>query len=222
MYRIKFATHHRTGDAWCIYPMYDFAHGQSDSIEGITHSLCSLEFEVHRPLYEWYIEKLGIFPSKQREFARLNLNYTIMSKRKLLPLVEEGVVDGWDDPRMPTLSGLRRRGYSPESVREFCDRVGVAKRNNVIDVGLLEFALRDHLNATATRAMAVLRPIKMLVVNYPEDQVDMLPTVNNPENPNEGTRDIPFGRELYIEAEDFKVEGSTRSGSVWHRVGRSG
>ena len=220
MYRIKFATHHRTGDAWCIYPMYDFAHGQSDSIEGITHSLCSLEFEVHRPLYEWYIEKLGIFPSKQREFARLNLNYTIMSKRKLLRLVEEGVVDGWDDPRMPTLSGLRRRGYSPESVREFCDRVGVAKRNNVIDVGLLEFALRDHLNATATRAMAVLRPIKMVVVNYPEGQVDMLPTVNNPENPDEGTRDIPFGRELYIEAEDFKVEGVNKK---WFRLapGRS-
>ncbi|MGB1348703.1 MAG: glutamine--tRNA ligase, partial [Flavobacteriales bacterium] len=220
MYRIKFATHHRTGDAWCIYPMYDFAHGQSDSIEGITHSLCSLEFEVHRPLYEWYIEKLGIFPSKQREFARLNLNYTIMSKRKLLRLVEEGAVDGWDDPRMPTLSGLRRRGYSPESVREFCDRVGVAKRNNVIDVGLLEFALRDHLNATATRAMAVLRPIKLVVVNYPEGQVDMLPTVNNPENPDEGTRDIPFGRELYIEEEDFKVEGVNKK---WFRLapGRS-
>ena len=220
MYRIKFATHHRTGDAWCIYPMYDFAHGQSDSIEGITHSLCSLEFEVHRPLYEWYIKKLGIFPSKQREFARLNLNYTIMSKRKLLRLVEDGVVDGWNDPRMPTLSGLRRRGYSPESVREFCDRVGVAKRNNVIDVGLLEFALRDHLNATATRAMAVLRPIKMVVVNYPEGQVDMLPTVNNPENPDEGTRDIPFGRELYIEAEDFKVEGVNKK---WFRLapGRS-
>jgi len=220
MYRIKFATHHRTGDACCIYPMYDFAHGQSDSIEGITHSLCSLEFEVHRPLYEWYIEKLGIFPSKQREFARLNLNYTIMSKRKLLRLVEEGVVDGWDDPRMPTLSGLRRRGYSPESVREFCDRVGVAKRNNVIDVGLLEFALRDHLNATATRAMAVLRPIKMVVVNYPAGQVDMLPTVNNPENPDEGTRDIPFGRELFIEAEDFKVEGVNKK---WFRLapGRS-
>ena len=220
MYRIKFATHHRTGDAWCIYPMYDFAHGQSDSIEGITHSLCSLEFEVHRPLYEWYIEKLGIFSSKQREFARLNLNYTIMSKRKLLRLVEAGVVDGWDDPRMPTLRGLRRRGYSPESVREFCDRVGVAKRNNIIDVGLLEFALRDHLNATATRAMAVLRPVKMVVINYPEDQVDMLPTVNNPENPDEGTRDIPFGRELFIEAEDFKVEGVNKK---WFRLapGRS-
>ena len=170
MYRIKFAHHHRTGDDWCIYPMYDFAHGQSDSIEGITHSLCSLEFENHRPLYDWYIEHLGIFPSKQREFARLNLNHTIMSKRKLLRLVEEGVVDGWDDPRMPTLSGLRRRGYSPESIREFCNRVGVAKRNNVIDVGLLEFALRDHLNAVANRAMAVLRPVKLVVTNIQRDR----------------------------------------------------
>ena len=220
MYRIKFAHHHRTGDDWCIYPMYDFAHGQSDSIEGITHSLCSLEFENHRPLYDWYIEHLGIFPSKQREFARLNLNYTIMSKRKLLRLVEEGVVDGWDDPRMPTLSGLRRRGYSPESIREFCDRVGVAKRNNVIDVGLLEFALRSHLNATATRAMAVLRPIKLVVTNYPEGQTEWLPTENNPEDPSAGTRDMPFSRELYIEADDFKVEGVNKK---WFRLapGRS-
>ncbi|MGB1384129.1 MAG: glutamine--tRNA ligase/YqeY domain fusion protein [Flavobacteriales bacterium] len=220
MYRIKFAHHHRTGDAWCIYPMYDFAHGQSDSLEGITHSLCSLEFENHRPLYEWYIENLGIFPSKQREFARLNLNYTVMSKRKLLRLVEEGVVDGWDDPRMPTLSGLRRRGYSPESIREFCDRVGVAKRNNVIDVGLLEFSLRDHLNATATRAMAVLRPIKMVVTNYPEGQVEWLPTDNNPEDASAGTREVPFGRELYFEADDFKVEGVNKK---WFRLapGRS-
>ena len=220
MYRIKFAKHHRTGDAWCIYPMYDFAHGQSDSIERITHSLCSLEFENHRPLYDWYIEHLGIFPSKQREFARLNLNYTIMSKRKLLRLVEEGVVDGWDDPRMPTLSGLRRRGYSPESIREFCDRVGVAKRNNIIDVGLLEFALRDHLNATATRAMAVLRPLKMVVVNYPEGEVEWLPTVNNPEDDSAGTRDLPFGRELFIEQDDFKAEGVNKK---WFRLapGRS-
>ena len=220
MYRIKFAHHHRTGDDWCIYPMYDFAHGQSDSIEGITHSLCSLEFENHRPLYDWYIEHLGIFPSKQREFARLNLNYTIMSKRKLLRLVEEGVVDGWDDPRMPTLSGLRRRGYSPESIREFCDRVGVAKRNNVIDVGLLEFALRSHLNASATRAMAVLRPIKLVVTNYPEGQTEWLPTENNPEDPSAGTRDMPFSRELYIEADDFKVEGVNKK---WFRLapGRS-
>ena len=220
MYRIKFAHHHRTGDKWCIYPMYDFAHGQSDSIEGITHSLCSLEFENHRPLYDWYIQELGIFPSKQREFARLNLNYTIMSKRKLLRLVEEGAVDGWDDPRMPTLSGLRRRGYSPESIREFCDRVGVAKRNNVIDVSLLEFALRDHLNATATRAMAVLRPLKMVVTNYPEGQIEWLPTVNNPEDEGAGTRELPFGKELFIEQEDFKVEGVNKK---WFRLapGRS-
>lgn len=220
MYRIKFANHHRTGDAWCIYPMYDFAHGQSDSLEGITHSLCSLEFENHRPLYDWYIENLGIFPSKQREFARLNLNYTVMSKRKLLRLVEEGVVDGWDDPRMPTLSGLRRRGYSPESIRDFCDRVGVAKRNNVIDVGLLEFSLRDHLNATATRAMAVLRPIKMVVTNYPEGEVEWLPTDNNPEDASAGTREVPFGRELYFESDDFKVEGVNKK---WFRLapGRS-
>ena len=220
MYRIKFAHHHRTGDEWCIYPMYDFAHGQSDSIEGITHSLCSLEFENHRPLYDWYIEHLGIFPSKQREFARLNLNHTIMSKRKLLRLVEEGVVDGWDDPRMPTLSGLRRRGYSPESIREFCNRVGVAKRNNVIDVGLLEFALRDHLNAVANRAMAVLRPVKLVVTNYPEGQVEWLPTENNPEDEGAGTRELPFGRELYIESEDFKVEGVNKK---WFRLapGRS-
>ena len=220
MYRIKFAHHHRTGDEWCIYPMYDFAHGQSDSIEGITHSLCSLEFENHRPLYDWYIEQLDIFPSKQREFARLNLNYTIMSKRKLLRLVEEGVVDGWDDPRMPTLSGLRRRGYTPESIREFCDRVGVAKRNNVIDVGLLEFALRDHLNATATRAMAVLRPLKLVVTNYPEGQIEWLPTENNPEDPTAGHRELPFGRELYIEQDDFRVEGVNKK---WFRLapGRS-
>ena len=220
MYRIKFAHHHRTGDAWCIYPMYDFAHGQSDSIEGITHSLCSLEFENHRPLYDWYIENLGIFPSKQREFARLNLNYTIMSKRKLLRLVEDGVVDGWDDPRMPTISGLRRRGYSPESIREFCDRVGVAKRNNVIDVGLLEFALRNHLNAVATRAMAVLRPVKLVVTNYPEGQIEWLPTDNNPEDAQAGTRELPFSRELFIEAEDFKVEGVNKK---WFRLapGRS-
>ena len=220
MYRIKFAHHHRTGDDWCIYPMYDFAHGQSDSIEGITHSLCSLEFENHRPLYDWYIEHLGIFPSKQREFARLNLNHTIMSKRKLLRLVEEGVVDGWDDPRMPTLSGLRRRGYSPESIREFCNRVGVAKRNNVIDVGLLEFALRDHLNAVANRAMAVLRPVKLVVTNYPEGQVEWLSTENNPEDEGAGTRELPFGRELYIESEDFKVEGVNKK---WFRLapGRS-
>lgn len=214
MYRIMFAHHHRTGDKWCIYPMYDFAHGQSDSIEGITHSLCSLEFEVHRPLYEWYIENLEIFPSKQTEFARLNLNYTVMSKRKLLRLVEEGVVDGWDDPRMPTLSGLRRRGYTPESIREFIDRVGVAKRENVIDVGLLEWALRDDLNRVAPRVMGVLNPIKLVITNYPEGEIEMLPSVNNPEDPESGTRDLPFGRELWMEAEDFKVEANRK----WFRL----
>lgn len=214
MYRIMFAHHHRTGDKWCIYPMYDFAHGQSDSIEGITHSLCSLEFEVHRPLYDWYIKNLEIFPSKQTEFARLNLNYTVMSKRKLLRLVEEGVVDGWDDPRMPTLSGLRRRGYTPKSVREFIDRVGVAKRENVIDVGLLEWALRDDLNRVAPRVMGVLNPIKLVITNYPEGKVEWLPSVNNPEDPASGTRDIPFGRELWMEADDFKVEANRK----WFRL----
>ena len=214
MYRIIYATHHRTGDDWCIYPMYDFAHGQSDSIEGITHSLCSLEFEVHRPLYDWYIDNLNIFPSKQTEFARLNLNYTVMSKRKLLRLVEDGVVDGWDDPRMPTISGLRRRGYTPESIREFISRVGVAKRENIIDVGLLEWALRDDLNRIAPRVMAVLNPIKLLITNYPEDKVEWLPSVNNPEDVESGTREIPFGRELWMEADDFKVEANRK----WFRL----
>ena len=214
MYRIMYATHHRTGDDWCIYPMYDFAHGQSDSIEGITHSLCSLEFEVHRPLYDWYIENLDIFPSKQTEFARLNLNYTVMSKRKLLRLVEDGVVDGWDDPRMPTISGLRRRGYTPDSIREFISRVGVAKRENIIDVGLLEWALRDDLNRVAPRVMAVLNPIKLVITNYPEDKVEWLPSVNNPEDPESGTREIPFGRELWMEADDFKIEANRK----WFRL----
>lgn len=214
MYRIMFANHHRTGDKWCIYPMYDFAHGQSDSLEGITHSLCSLEFEVHRPLYEWYIENLEIFPSKQTEFARLNLNYTVMSKRKLLRLVEDGVVDGWDDPRMPTISGLRRRGYTPASIREFIDRVGVAKRENIIDVGLLEWALRDDLNREAPRVMGVLNPIKLVITNYPEGQIEWLPSVNNPENPESGTRELPFGRELWMEADDFKVEANRK----WFRL----
>lgn len=214
MYRIKFAHHHRTGDAWCIYPMYDFAHGQSDSIEHITHSLCSLEFENHRPLYNWFIEQLGIYPSEQTEFARLNLNYTIMSKRKLLRLVQEGVVDGWDDPRMPTISGLRRRGFTPASIRNFADRVGVAKRNNVIDFGLLEWALRDDLNRVAPRAMAVLRPLKLVVVNYPEDQVEWMETVVNPEDESAGTRTMPFGRELWMEQEDFRVEANKK----WFRL----
>lgn len=214
MYRIMFATHHRTGDEWCIYPMYDFAHGQSDSIEGITHSLCTLEFEVHRPLYDWYIQNLDIFPSSQTEFARLNLNYTVMSKRKLLTLVEEGYVDGWDDPRMPTISGLRRRGYTPASIREFIDRVGVAKRENIIDVSLLEWALRDDLNRVAPRVMAVLDPIKLVILNYPEGQIEMLPSENNPEDPESGTRELPFGRELFIEAEDFKIESNRK----WFRL----
>lgn len=214
MYRIKFAHHHRTGDAWCIYPMYDFAHGQSDSIEHITHSLCSLEFENHRPLYNWFIEQLGIYPSEQTEFARLNLNYTIMSKRKLLRLVNEGVVDGWDDPRMPTISGLRRRGFTPESIRNFAERVGLAKRNNVIDYSLLEWALRDHLNRVAPRAMAVLRPLKLVVVNYPEGQIEWMPTTINPEDPESGTRTMPFGRELWIEQEDFRIEADKK----WFRL----
>ena len=203
LYRIKFANHHRTGDTWCIYPMYDFAHGQSDSLEEITHSLCTLEFEVHRPLYDWLIEQLEIYPTRQIEFARLNLNYTVMSKRKLLQLVEENVVDGWDDPRLPTISALRRRGYTPESVVNFAERVGIAKRNNIIDLGLLEFSVRDHLNKIAPRVMAVLHPLKVVVLNYPEGKTEMLTTDNNPEDENAGTRELPFGRELYIEQSDF-------------------
>tara|TARA_B110000503_G_scaffold71113_1_gene110484 strand:- start:417 stop:2105 length:1689 start_codon:yes stop_codon:yes gene_type:complete len=214
IYRIKFIEHHRTGSEWVIYPMYDFAHGQSDSMEGITHSLCSLEFENHRPLYNWFIEALGIFPSEQTEFARLNLNYTIMSKRKLLRLVEENAVDGWDDPRMPTISGLRRRGYTPEAIREFAERVGVAKRNNTIDVGLLEWALRDDLNRRAPRAMAVLNPIKLIVLNVAEGEVEWLQTDNNPEDPEAGSRELPFGRELWMEAEDFRVDVNKK----WFRL----
>ncbi|REJ80812.1 MAG: glutamine--tRNA ligase/YqeY domain fusion protein [Bacteroidetes bacterium] len=204
MYRIKHAHHHRTGDKWCIYPMYDFAHGQSDSIEKITHSVCTLEFEVHRPLYEWFIEKLEIFPSKQYEFARLNLNYTVMSKRKLLQLVNEKHVSGWDDPRMPTISGLRRRGYTPASIRNFAERVGVARRENIIDVGLLEFCIREDLNKIALRRMVVLDPLKLVITNYPEGKTEMLPAENNPEAEDKGgEREIPFSRELWIEREDF-------------------
>jgi glutaminyl-tRNA synthetase len=214
IYRIKFVSHHRTGKDWVIYPMYDFAHGQSDSIEKITHSLCSLEFENHRPLYNWFIQALGIYPTEQTEFARLNLSYTLMSKRKLLKLVEEGVVDGWDDPRMPTISGLRRRGYTPQSIRTFADRIGVAKRNNEIDVSLLEWALRDDLNRTAPRVMAVLNPIKLVVLNYPEGEKEHLITQNNPEDPSAGTRELPFGRELWMEAEDFKVDVNKK----WFRL----
>jgi glutaminyl-tRNA synthetase len=207
MYRIKFAHHHRTGDKWCIYPMYDFAHGQSDSIEEITHSICTLEFEVHKPLYNWFIEKLGIFPSQQYEFARRNLNYTVMSKRKLLQLVNEKHVNGWDDPRMPTVSGLRRRGYTPESIRHFCDLVGIARRENVIDVGLLEFCIREDLNKTATRRMVVLDPIKLIIDNYEEGKVEMLHGENNPEvEGGGGSREIPFSRELWIERDDFMEE----------------
>lgn len=206
MYRIKRAHHHRTGDKWCIYPMYDFAHGQSDSIENITHSICTLEFETHRPLYEWFIEKLEIFPSRQIEFARLNLNYTIMSKRKLLKLVQDGIVNGWDDPRMPTISGLRRRGYTPESIRNFCDRIGVAKRENVVDVSLLEYSIREHLNKIAERRMVVMRPVKMVITNYPEGKTEQLEIINNPEDENSGSRKIPFSREIYIESTDFMID----------------
>jgi len=203
IYRILKAHHHRTGDEWCIYPMYDFAHGLSDSLEKITHSICTLEFEVHRPLYDWILEELEVFHPQQIEFARLNLNYTVTSKRKLLQLVEDGTVNGWDDPRMPTVSGLRRAGYTPASIREFAKRVGVAKRENVIDVGLLEFSVRQDLNKVANRVMAVLDPIKLVITNYPEGQTETLSTVNNPEDPDSGKRDLPFSRELYIERGDF-------------------
>lgn len=203
MYRILHAHHHRTGDKWCIYPMYDYAHGQSDSIENITHSICTLEFDIHRPLYDWFIEQLGIFPSHQYEFARLNINYTVMSKRKLLQLVKENYVSGWDDPRMPTICGFRRRGYTPESIRSFCERIGVAKRDNIIDYSLLEFSLREHLNKVAQRRMAVLDPVKVVIDNYPEGETEMLTAINNPENAEDGTREVPFSRELYIERDDF-------------------
>ncbi len=206
MYRILKAPHHRTGDKWCIYATYDWAHGQSDSIEGITHSICTLEFEDHRPLYDWFIEQLGIFHSQQIEFARLNLSYTIMSKRKLLELVDEGHVGGWDDPRMPSLSGLRRRGYTPESVRDFCERIGVAKRESTVDIALLEHCLREDLNKRAPRVMVVLRPLRLVVDNYPEDQVEDLDAVNNPEDSSMGTRKIPFSRVLYVEKEDFRED----------------
>ena len=204
MYRILHASHHRTGNAWCIYPMYDFAHGQSDSIEGITHSVCTLEFEDHRPLYDWFIDELELECHPQQiEFARLNLSYTIMSKRKLVKLVHEGYVNSWDDPRMPTISGLRRRGYTPEAIRDFCDRIGVAKKDSTVDIALLEHCLRNDLNRRANRVMAVLRPLKVVLENYPEGQVELLDAVNNPENPEAGSRKVPFSRELYIEQEDF-------------------
>ncbi len=207
IYRILHASHHRTGDAWCIYPMYDFAHGQSDSIEGITHSICTLEFEDHRPLYDWFIDELELSCHPQQiEFARLNLTYTIMSKRKLVRLVTEGYMNGWDDPRMPTISGLRRRGFTPESIRDFCDRIGVAKKASTVDVALLEHCLREDLNKRANRFMAVLKPLKVVIENYPEGDVDLLDAVNNPEDPGAGTRKVPFSKVLYIEQDDFMEE----------------
>ena len=203
MYRIIHADHHRTGSKWCIYPMYDYAHGQSDSIEQITHSICTLEFDVHRPLYDWFIEKLEIFPSHQYEFARLNLTYTMMSKRKLLKLVQSGIVMGWDDPRMPTICALRRKGYTPAAVRAFAEKVGVAKRDNVIDLSLMEFCVREDLNKTAERRMAVLKPLKVTITNYPEDKTEYFTCINNPENEAAGTRQVPFSREIYIDRDDF-------------------
>ena len=204
MYRIRKTSHQRTGDAWCIYPIYDWAHGQSDSLEHVTHSLCSLEYEDHRPLYDWYLEALGIFHPRQIEFARLNLTHTVMSKRKLLTLVEEGHVRGWDDPRMPTLAGMRRRGYTPESIRDFCERIGVAKSANLVELAHLEHCLREDLNKRAERRMAVLRPLKLVIENYPEGQVEEFEAVNNPEDPSAGTRKVPFSRILYIEQDDFR------------------
>lgn len=215
IYRIKHAHHHRTGDAWCIYPMYDFAHGQSDSIEHITHSICTLEYVPHRELYDWFIKELEIFPSKQYEFARLNLTYTVMSKRKLMQLVNEGLVSGWDDPRMPTISGLRRRGYTPESIRSFCERIGIAKRENLIELGLLEFCIREDLNKSANRVMAVLDPIKLIITNYPAGKEEVLIGENNPEAEDKGgTREIPFSNELWIEREDFMEEPAKK----WFRL----
>jgi glutaminyl-tRNA synthetase len=206
MYRILHAEHHRTGNQWCIYPMYDYAHGQSDSIEGITHSICTLEFEDHRPLYDWYIEQLSIYHPQQVEFDRLNLTYTLLSKRKLLTLVQEGHVRGWDDPRMPTLSAIRRRGYTPEALRNFCGAIGVSKTNGLIELGLLEHHVREDLNRRALRVMAVLRPLRVVIDNYPEGQTEEMEAVNNPEDASAGTRRVPFSRVLYIEQEDFRED----------------
>jgi glutaminyl-tRNA synthetase len=206
MYRILHADHHRTGDKWCIYPMYDFAHGESDSIERITHSICTLEFEDHRPLYDWYVEQLGIYHPQQIEFDRLNLTYTLLSKRKLLMMVQKGLVRGWDDPRMPTISGLRRRGYTPEAIRNFCRRVGVSKTNGTTELSLLEYFLREDLNKRAARVMAVLRPLRVVIDNYPEGQVEEMEAVNNPEDPAAGTRRVPFSKVLYIEQDDFRED----------------
>ncbi len=206
MYRIVRATHHRSGDDWCVYPMYDWAHGLEDSIEGVTHSICTLEFEDHRPLYDWFLENLDVYRPQQYEFARLNLSYTVMSKRKLLQLVEEGKVSGWNDPRMPTISGLRRRGYTPEAIRTFCDRIGVAKRDSMVDIALLEHCLREDLNRRAQRAFAVLRPLRVVIENYPENHTEILEAVNNPEDASMGTREIPFSKVLYIEHDDFRED----------------
>ncbi len=210
IYRIKHARHHRTGDTWCIYPLYDFAHGQSDSIERITHSVCTLEFENHRPLYNWFIEKLDIFPSRQIEFARLNFSYTVMGKRKMIQLVRDGSVDGWDDPRMPTVAGVRRRGYPPSAIREFCTRVGVAKRDKLIDLSVLEFFVRQALNASAKRLLAVLDPIRLTIENYPEGRTEQLSIENNPEREEDGTRALSFGRDLFIEREDFREQANRK------------
>jgi glutaminyl-tRNA synthetase len=204
MYRIRNTSHQRTGDTWCLYPVYDWAHGQSDSIERVTHSLCTLEYEDHRPLYDWYLDALGVFHPRQIEFARLNLSHTVMSKRKLLSLVEQGQVSGWDDPRMPTIAGLRRRGYTPESIREFCERIGVTKAANLVELAALEACVREDLNKRAERRMAVLRPLKLIIENYPEGQVEEFEAVNNPEAPAAGTRKVPFGRNLYVEEDDFR------------------
>ena len=204
MYRIMHAAHHRTGDEWCIYPMYDFAHGQSDSIEGITHSLCDTEYEDHRPLYDWFLDRLEIYHPRQIEFARGNLNYTVLSKRKLRQVVEEGHVKGWDDPRMPTLSGMRRRGYTAEAIRNFCDRIGISKRESVVDMALLEHSIREDLNKRAPRVMGVLHPLKVIIDNYPVDQVEYLDALNNPEDPDRGSRKVPFSREIYVERDDFR------------------
>src|SRR5690349_14473343 len=206
MYRIVHADHHRTGDKWCIYPMYDYAHGQSDSLERVTHSMCTLEFEDHRPLYNWFIQQLGIFPSQQIEFDRLNLTYTLLSKRKLLQLVQEKRVSGWDDPRMPTLSGIRRRGYTPEAIRNFCNSIGVSKTNGTTELGLLEYFLREDLNKRAARVMAVLKPLRVVIDNYPEGQVEQMEAVNNPEDASAGSRSVPFSRVLYIEQDDFRED----------------
>jgi glutaminyl-tRNA synthetase len=214
MYRIRHAEHHRQGSKWCIYPMYDWAHGLQDSIEGITHSLCSLEYENHRPLYDWFLDQLGIYHPRQMEFARLNMTHTVMSKRRFIELVEGGHVQGYDDPRLPTLAGLRRRGYTPESIREFCRRAGVAKIDNIVDVAVLEDCVRSDLNRRAPRVMAVLRPVKVVLTNYPEGRVEELDVINNPEDPGAGTRKVPFGRELYIERDDFREEPPPR----YHRL----